>query len=110
MNYLKAMAKASGALLALIFILSILPVQTSAAEEINIKIYERTEIEKEEIILGEVGDVNGNDRDLVNQIEKIVIGNVPLPGEMKKIDMNLICIRLKQSDIDSTQINIIIPD
>lgn len=110
MDYLELRTKASNAFLTLLFVLMIVPIQTSGAEGINIEINEKSEIEKEEILLGDVGRVKGNDKNLVKQINDIVLGRIPLAEERRKIDKDLIIIRLKQSDIDPTKINILVPD
>ncbi len=105
----KFMAKAAGVFSALILTFMILSAQTFAADMIDIKIYENAEIESDEIFLGEVGDVKGNDQGLVQKIKKIVIGRAPLPGKTKKIDSDHILIRLKQNGLVASQVNIIVP-
>jgi len=95
---------------AFILMLMILSGQICAADVINIRTYEKAEIESDEIYLGEVADISGNDRDLVHKIEKISIGSAPLPGKTKKIHRDRILICLKQNSIVPAQINVIVPE
>jgi flagella basal body P-ring formation protein FlgA len=84
--------------------------QICAADTINIRTYEKTEIESADIYLGKIADVSGNDRALVEKIEKISIGSAPLPGKTKRIDRDRILICLKKNGIAPSHINIIIPE
>jgi flagella basal body P-ring formation protein FlgA len=110
MNRKKSLTKAFGAFPAFILLLLILFAQNTYAEIITLKINEKSEIEGDEIHLGEVGDVKGNEPALIEEIEQIVIGSAPVPGKTKKIDKNLILKRLKQQGIPISQIKIIIPE
>ena len=95
---------------AFIFMVMILSGKICAADVINIRTFEKSEIESAEIYLGEVADISGNDRELVRKIEKISIGSAPLPGKIKKIDRNRILICLKKNSIAPSQINVIVPE
>jgi flagella basal body P-ring formation protein FlgA len=90
--------------------LMVLSVQTYAEDRTIISIHETTEINKDEIVLGEIGNVIGNDLDLVKKIENTLIGSAPLPGKTKKIYRDHLLICLKKNSIDPSQLDIIIPE
>ena len=81
----------------------------SAAGITAIKVREKSEIEKSKILLGEIAEIRGEDQGLVRKIQGIVIGSAPLPGRSRRIDEDYIKIRLKQKNIELSQIRLDVP-
>ncbi|MDY6971871.1 MAG: flagellar basal body P-ring formation chaperone FlgA [Thermodesulfobacteriota bacterium] len=80
-----------------------------AADTTVIKIFEKTDIENDRILLGKIAKITGKDRGLIQRLESIVIGRSPLPGKSRLIDEDYIKIRLRQGDIDLSQITMEVP-
>lgn len=98
--------KAVFCLLGLFFILG-LSGYMSAASITSIKILERAKIEKDQIVLGKIAEVKGEDQKLIQRLRSIVIGKAPLPGKSRWIDEDYIRMRLKQGNIDLNQIKLL---
>lgn len=94
---------------AVILVLMLMSAHLTAECVISIKIFSKTEIEKDDILLGEIGNITCEDQDLLQNLKKIVIGNAPLPGEIRRIDGNHIKFRLTQNGIKTSQICLFVP-
>lgn len=77
-----------------------------ASERITLVFSESTEIEKEQIQLGDICHVSGIDGDLVQKMKAIELGSVPLAGSTKKIDRDYVLLQLKKNDVDISNINL----
>jgi len=77
-----------------------------ASSIVNIKVTEKTEVETDKVRLGDIAEIRGEDRALVNELETVVMGSAPLPGKSRLLDKEYIRIRLKQQGIDLSQINL----
>ncbi len=75
----------------------------------SIKVYERTFVEEDEILLGKIAGIKGKDPVLINKLRKIVIGRSPLPGKSRYIGREYIKLRLKQNDIDLLNLTLKVP-
>ncbi len=93
----------------IIFILICLS-QTSIADVVRINIHEKTVLENDRILLGEIAHISGGNLQQIKKIQNIDFGNAPLPGKIKNIDKDRILVRLKQNGIDSSKIQITVPD
>ena len=82
--------------------------QTEASEKLitTISILKEVEINKEKIRLGDVADIQGDNTDEVEKLKNIFIGRAPLPGKTRRIDNNYVVVRLKQNDVDFSQIQL----
>ena len=80
-----------------------------ASDRVVIKGFEKAEISDDNIVLGKICTVNGMNGPLVARIEKIVLGRSPLPGSTRRIDDDYIRLRLKQAQVDLSQIRLLIP-
>ena len=85
------------------------PVHSALANTATIRIFKNTTVETEQILLGKIAEITGEDRNLVRKIHAIVIGKAPLPGKSRRIDEDYIKLRLKQNDINLSQIKLHIP-
>lgn len=68
-----------------------------AAQITVIKILETAEVKGPEIHLGEIAQIDGKDRLLVEALSDMVIGKAPLPSRMRVIETRFIKLRLKQN-------------
>lgn len=84
--------------------------QTSIADVVRINIHEKTELENDRILLGEIAHISGENLQQVAKIQNIDFGNAPLPGMTKNIDKDQILARLKQKGIDSSKVQITASD
>ncbi len=84
--------------------------QTSVADVVRINIHEKTELENDRILLGEIAHISGDNLQQVKNIQNIDFGSAPLPGMNKKLDKHQILARLKQKGIDSSKVQITVPD
>jgi len=66
----------------------------------SISVYEKALVEKDEILLGKIAGIEGDDHLLIRKLKKMVIGRSPLPGKSRYIGRKYIKLRLKQNDID----------
>lgn len=62
-------------------------------------------IESSTIFLRDIADITGGNPSLIKKIESIEIGRAPLPGKSRQIDRGYLNIRLKQNNIDLSQVN-----
>ncbi len=87
----------------LLFILVFIA-HTSASAFVKINLFESTDIESDKILLGEIGNISGDDHLQVEKVKNVVLGNAPLPGKTKKISRKLVISRMKVSGIDLAKI------
>jgi len=68
-----------------------------------------TQIDGENILLGKIAKIEGNDPDLLKRLSGVVIGRSPLPGRRRAIGAGVVKRRLRQNRIDPDQLVLIIP-
>jgi len=76
----------------------------------SISVYEKTTVEKDEILLGKIASIESEDHVLIRKLENIVIGRSPLPGRSRYIGRESINLRLKQNDIDLSGLALQVPE
>ena len=76
----------------------------------SISVYEKTTVEKDKILLGEIAGIESEDHVLIRKLKNIVIGRSPLPAKSRYIEREYIKLRLKQSDIDLLKLTLQIPE
>ena len=92
------------------FIISGMSGYLSAAGINTIRVFKRAEIKGDKIQLGKIATISGGDSELIKKLRAIVISKAPLPGKSRMIDEDYIKIRLKQNDIDLSQIRLLAPE
>jgi flagella basal body P-ring formation protein FlgA len=86
------------------------PCLVSAKPGAVIDVSRQSEINKDEICLEDIARVTGDDPALVRKLQGIGIGKAPLPGKSRRIDKAHIQLRLKQFNIDASQVKVNVPD
>ncbi len=94
----------------LVFFLLILFGQISFAANLKIKVFEKTEIENERILLGEISLISADDPLLIQKIMNIDLGKAPVPGKKKNIKRTSIVFRLKNKGLDPLTLKLFVPD
>ncbi|MCP4266226.1 MAG: hypothetical protein GY777_11745, partial [Candidatus Brocadiaceae bacterium] len=74
------------------------------AGKIEISLKDKVILEDDEITIRHISTVTGDDADLVNKVEDIVIGNAPGVNSTRRINMDFIKLRLKSSSVDVSEI------
>lgn len=97
-------------LIVLGLLILVMPGCLLAAGITSISIYEKTTVEKDEILLGKIADIESEDNVLIRKLENIHIGRSPLPGKSRYIGKEYIKLRLKQSNIDLPKLVLQIPE
>jgi len=92
------------------FLFMAIPGCLYAAGEASISVNEKAFVEKNEIKLGKIAGIKGEDHVLVRKLKNIVIGRSPLPGKSRYIGSEYIKLRLKQNDIDLVKLVLTIPE
>ena len=81
----------------------------SEAGLVRIKGLEKAEINSNDIFLGRIAGISGDDQALVNRLKRVVIARAPLPGKSRHVKESHIRLRLKQEKIDLSQIRLVAP-
>jgi len=100
---------AAAAMVILALVLLAAATVAGGAGLISLRVYGQVEIEADQILLGKIARIDGDDARLVRELEEVVIGRSPLPGKSRSLDSAAILLRLKQSGIDLARIELQIP-
>jgi flagella basal body P-ring formation protein FlgA len=79
------------------------------AEITSVRVYERTEIQEDQILLGRVARIDGGDAKRVSELAAVELGRAPLPGRSRTLERSTLLLRLKQSGIDPEGIDLQAP-
>jgi flagella basal body P-ring formation protein FlgA len=99
----------------LFFMLAVAFILGSTAELLatplaTIRVRDRVEIDGDEVLLGQIAEIQGSDLQLIRHLEGIVIGNAPLPGKLRQYDESYLKMRLKQYHIDLAGVILEVPE
>jgi flagella basal body P-ring formation protein FlgA len=99
----------------LFFMLTVAFILGSTAELLatplaTIRVRDRVEIDGDEVLLGQIAEIQGSDLQLIRHLEGIVIGNAPLPGKLRQYDESYLKMRLKQYHIDLAGVILEVPE
>jgi flagella basal body P-ring formation protein FlgA len=100
---------AAAAITVLVLVLLTAATAAGGAGLISLRVYDQVEIAADQIQLGKIARIDGDDAGLVRELEALVIGRSPLPGKSRSLDSAAILLRLKQSGIDLARIELQIP-
>jgi flagellar basal body P-ring formation protein FlgA len=76
---------------------------------LSVRFEDRVEVEEDQILLGRIARIDGDDPQQVRRLESVVLGRSPLPGKSRTLDGPTIRMRLKQSGHDPEQIDLQVP-
>jgi len=75
-------------------------IHTAVGEKINIEIRDKVTLPEKQMVLGDIAYVSCNNPSLLERINNIFIGNTPWPGNVRKIEKDVINARLLDEGID----------
>jgi flagella basal body P-ring formation protein FlgA len=80
-----------------------------AAGLTSVRVYDRSEVMADQILLGAIARVDGEDAVLVRKLQNVSLGRAPLPGKTRSLDAATILSRLRQSGIDPERLDLQVP-
>jgi flagella basal body P-ring formation protein FlgA len=80
-----------------------------AAGPVSVRLLDRTEIGEDQVLLGRIARIDGDDAALVGTLRGLVLGRAPLPGKSRTLDADFIHLRLRQCGIDPAALDLQIP-
>ncbi len=92
------------------YLLCVIWAVNATAQTTTIMVLQQVEIVNDKVLLGKIADINGADPELVKKLRSIVIARAPMPGKSIRIDENYINRRLKQNNIDLSEIILKVPE
>lgn len=95
--------------MSLLFLRLAMPAVLYANPGAVIDVFGNSEVNGDEIHLGDISRITGEDPRLIRKLRGVVIGRAPLPGKSRSIDEGNIRLRLKQKGIDQTRIRLKVP-
>jgi flagella basal body P-ring formation protein FlgA len=87
--------------------LSILPsagLSSDAAFGTSIDMQPRVTVDNDQVLLGEIAVIQGQDAALVAELKGLVVGRAPLPGKSRQIEAAYVTLRMKQNNIPLDQV------
>ena len=85
--------------------------QSFSAEALTtIHVAGKNEINASTVLFGDIAVITGEDSSVVDMLKGIEIGIAPLPGRSRQFSADSISIRLKQNNVDLSQVTMEIPD
>jgi len=76
----------------------------------TVRVLEQAKVHSKLIRLGEISEIEGEDRLLIEKLKSIVLGKAPLPGEMREISAHYIEAKVRRNDIDSSALRLNLPE
>ena len=71
---------------------------------------EQVEVDGDEVALGQMAVITGADAALTRQLQGIMVGRTPLPGNSRTVSRDYIALRIRQSGVDPAGILMNVPD
>ncbi len=75
----------------------------------SVRVFDRVEVDGDQVLLGAIARIDGDDADRVRELQAVVLGRSPLPGKSRVLDEAAIRARLKQSGFDPAGIDLQVP-
>lgn len=75
----------------------------------SVRVFDRVEIDGDQVLLGAIARIDGNDAGRVRELQALVVGRAPLPGHSRVFDQAAIRMRLAQSGFDPAEIDLQLP-
>jgi flagella basal body P-ring formation protein FlgA len=80
-----------------------------AAGLTSVRVYDRADVVEDQIRLGGIAQIDGDDDALVRQLRGVILGRSPLLGKTRTLEPSALISRLRQSGIDPEQLDLQIP-
>ena len=81
----------------------------NAAGLTTVRLPGNSEVDSDEVILGRIAEIEGSDLQLIRSLKNVVVGKAPQPGKSRRINAQFLKLRLRQSKIDLSSIQLVIP-
>ncbi len=78
--------------------------------KVTVNVVDQVKVRSEQVTLGEIAEIEGEGGAVVEKLKAVVIGKSPLPGEVREFSASYIEAKLKQSDIDLSQLTLALPE
>jgi len=75
----------------------------------SVRVRDRSDVETDQILLGAIAQIDGDDADMVRTLKGLVIGRSPLPGKTRSLDAATLISRLRQNGIDPERLDLQVP-
>lgn len=75
----------------------------------SVRVFDRVEIDGDQVLLGAIARIDGDDAGRVRELQKLVVGRAPLPGNSRVFDEAAIRVRLTQGGFDPVGIDLQVP-
>lgn len=79
------------------------------AEPTSVRVFDRVEIDSDQVLLGSIARIDGENADRVRALKELAVGRAPLPGKSRAFDEAAIRLRLKQGGFDPSEIDLQVP-
>lgn len=80
-----------------------------AAGLTSVRVYDRADVAADQIRLGGIARIDGDDAAFVRKLQDVILGRSPLPGKSRTLEPATLLSRLRQSGIDPEQLDLQIP-
>ncbi|KAB2836969.1 MAG: flagellar basal body P-ring formation protein FlgA [Candidatus Brocadia sp.] len=79
-------------------------VHTTVAEIIKIDLREKVILPEKQIVLSDIASISCNNPLLLERVGNVFLGNTPWPGNVRKIERDLLAVRLMDEGIDVNEV------
>ena len=93
-----------GMAVALLLLLIIGSQSFGSTTDVRIQMQPTATVDRDPVRLGDIATVQGGNPELVADLESLVVGRAPLPGESRQIDAAYVTLRLKQHGIPAHRV------
>ena len=76
----------------------------------TVRVLEQAKVRSKIVRLGEISKIKGEDAQLVEALKSVMLGKAPQPGEIREISGHYIEAKIRQNDIDSTNLMLNLPE
>ena len=81
----------------------------NAAGLTTVRLFANSEVDGDEVFLGRIAEIVGPDMQFVRTLKSVLVGKAPQPGKSRRIDSQFLRLRLRQSNIDLSAVQLIMP-
>ena len=82
----------------------------SAWGKTTLRALEKPSVHSEQITLGDVARIEGDDREMIERLRVIELGKAPAPGKMKEMSAYYIEMKIRRSGIDREELTLDLPE